>query len=530
MIGGAIPLQYLVGVAGAEAATGKIRGLTTAMATSRGAFGRPLDTSGWLRPIAGVRSALSGLGRSVMGIAGGLGLGMGVAGFTKLVRESSDFDQALISLQGTLKLSDQEVSDLRKQMEDLAVATGRSRTELLASARTATDYGVSLQEATATMEDMDALARTMDVAPEALLKGYGGLRKLAGEDVSSQSLRTLMFEGHQASGMPEDRFLDLMSKIAPQLAGVKGLEGESGVAFAMAQIAALGETFSNEPRRLKSGIQTMIDAVRDPKNTETFKRLGIRTDDLALAQRDLLAAVIGQRKGYDKIEPELLEFLIRITQTEGALGRLETAQNDLSGDMSEQSAALQAQLDKVKDTPTWDKLMEWFKRPLLEAADSVFTWTIAHMPHIQAAFQTLGVMVSWAIEKLAAFGGALVTAWKWVKDNIGEPIAEELVGGSGIMRVASAAVDSYQYGTERQRENLADRDEMFTAGTMGEFLSSMIRVRETDNPAWVAPGATSTAAAPQVNVYVDSRVDQAATVRAEQGNTSTTVNVNGAPQ
>ncbi len=537
MIGSTIPLSYMVGVQGTAAAQGAIRGFTGDLERSRAAIGRPLNLSGWLRPLAGVGTALSGIGRMATGVLGGLGMAGGVMGFTSLVKESSVFNEDLVSLQATLGETDERMASLRTRMEDLAVATGRSRVELLAAARAGTDYGLSLDEVETTMEDLDALARVMKVSPETLMRGAGGLRKLAGDDVSPEMLRTMLFEGQQASGMPEEAFLDMVGKMAPQLSGVEGLEGQEGVAFLMSQLAALGEIFATQPKKLKTGLDEMIRVFRDPQYKDTFADLGINTEDVATAQIQLVTAMRLEQKEVEKLPQSLRDFLVQIMANEGAMDRLEGAHNSLTGDLTDNAAELQRRFEDIKNQPTWEKLMERFKRPLLEAADSVFSWVVGHMPQIQAVFATLGVMISWAVTKLADFGSALVTAWKWVKDNIGEPVAEELAGGSGIMRVAKDAAMQYEYATPRERKNLEDRDRMLTSGSPAEYLLALRDVRESDNPAYEAAPrndsvggalnqAMSQIVAPLVNQFTDTRpvvhvtierdVDAHATFRSDE--------------
>jgi len=551
---GAITLTYMVGVGGAQQGTAQIQGLTGAMRSSRAAIGKPLDMGGWLRPLAGVRNSLAGIGRMATGVLGGMGLTFGVAGLAKLVKESSTFREDLVSLQAALKLTDEETASIGRRMEELAVATGRSRTELLAAARAGTDFGLSIAEATDTMADLDAMARMMKVAPEVLMKGMGGLRKLAGPDMASADLRTLMAEGQAASAMPEDAFLELVSKMAPQLSGVKGLEGQGGVAFLMAQIASLGETFATQPKLLKSGIQTMIDSVRDPKNAETFKKLGVRTGDLALAQQDLLAAVIGQKKGWKDIDPALLDFLMRITASEGALGRLEGAQDSLTGDLTAQGAELQKHLDAIKNEPSWDKLMERFKQPLLNAADSVFSALMEWVPRIvegfgsflsamQSAGESLGAALARVLgidtasqvaeaetegrsdaDKLAAAGfytaqtpEERAAALRRAGPGVGQGTGSETFFDRAEAMGARIEADRQQGGSWRDRwSDSAEQASGTTAESLEQRVLRMQRERFQQ-------------AAAQVNIYVDGKVEAGATVRAESSNPGTTVTVNGAP-
>ncbi len=530
MLGAPVALSYLVGVSGAGAASAQIAGFTGALDKSRAAIGRPLNMSGWLSPLAGVRSALSGIGRMAMGVLGGMGMGVGIAGFTKLIKESSTFRSDLVSLQATLKLSDDETAALASRMEELAIQTGRSRSELLAAARAGTDYGLSLSEVTDNMGDLDALARVMKVDPEMLMGGLGGLHKLAGEGVDQSTLRTMVFEGQQASGMREEPFLELVRRMAPQFGGDKRFEGQEGTALFLANIAALGDTMGEDGKKLKAGLVGFLDGLKDttPKTVAAFKKLGITTEDARLAQTQLLGAVLGSEDGIEDLPKPLRDFLDQILSTDGGLARLESTQEGLSGDLSAQSAELQRHLDAVKNEPTWDKLMERFKAPLLGAADKVFGWVVGHMPQIQAAFQTLAVMVSYAVEKLVQFGSALVTAWKWVKDNIGEPVAEELAGGSGIMRVAKDAAMQYEYATPRERKNLEDRDRMLTSGSPAEYLLALRDVRESDNPAYEAAprndsvgGALNQAMSQIVQVFIDPSVAAQSEVRTSTSATPT---------
>lgn len=447
MIGNVLPLNVDVnarGVANARNQLGQMEAAVSRVGRSAGGLSTVMGRMGGVARSAfgGVGRVLGGagswLGRQATGLPGMLGVGLGVGGLVHIIKETADYDNALVSIQLALRLTDEETSKLNEDMARLAKETGQSRSELLSAARAATDFGVPLDKAVDGLREASLLAKVMAVPLESLAPALGGLEKLSGGALGAREQMALLYEAQAKSGLPEGQLLKLISQLGPQLAGVTGGDQRS-LAFLMANIAAVGEAFAGPKgaMKLKAGLETLVSDLNDPRYAETFKKLGIDTKDLAGAEGKLLTALASGDKDVLKLSAELTDFLTVVKNSEGGMERFNEVHEATSGNLKDATDRVTGALEKMEhsSTVTWGQMIEQFKEPLIDLSRDLLAWFVDHKDDIKEGISDFISGIKTVTEWLADWWPAALAA-----ALAGKAIPSAAMGGAGAVTGPAAVV------------------------------------------------------------------------------------------
>jgi hypothetical protein len=522
-------LEMIVGVQGVGAAVGQLRalgagvgGVDVAVRRSMGSMvGLPRGIGGAFKNVfGGIAGSMGGL----RGLLAPLGMALGGAGLMSMVRSAGAFQAKLTSWKLELGESAGWMASVKDRIGDAAVASGRTREELLAAAMAMNDLGMGADAAVDGLVEASNFAKLLDVSLEQAGPALAAMAKLA-PDMSGNERMAMLREGAGASGMPEEQFLTLVSKLGPEIASLPGMKGQEGVSFMMRNIAARGEEFANEPKRLKTAIRGFVDGLRsqDKKVLGAFDDLGVNTTDLNQAQSRLIDAAMSGNKAFEKLPPGIRDYINETIASDGALGRLRTVYDAMSGDMTVKAAALGAALDEVAKTTTGAQLWEAIKQPFNELGDDLVAWGAEHKEELVAAVKAI-------IGALGELGSALATAWTWIRDTIGQNIADVadalLNGNNGDIDKSSPF---YRWS------DTARRDEAMAGGGGDPRLNPAGGMPLRERLALIGSGFAMDGGLfggdgsvvgtrqqpPVVIVNVDPAVAAAATVRTQQNSTPT---------
>ncbi len=542
---GTTPLEMIVGVQGVSAAVGQLRtlagGVDTVGVAAKRSFGSmvglPRGVLGSFRSVAG---GIGGMFGGLRGMLAPLGMALGGAGLVRMVKGAAEFSQKLTSWQLELGKSASWADTVRGKLGELAVTAGRPREELLAAAMAMQDLGMNADEAIDSIADASNFARLLDVNLEQAGPALAAMAKLA-PDMDPMQRMAMLRTGAGASGMKEEAFLGVVAKLGPMIASLPGMKGQQGAAFLGRIVAARGEEFASDPGRAVKMIRSFTDGLgsQEKKVKDALRDLGINTSDLNQAFPRLMDAAMGGERAFDKLPAPMKEFIWDTIRSDGAIQRSADTYSAMAGDMTaagQETAAALAAIAATNPGSIWETI----KSPFINLGDDIAKWASKHQKQIVAAIQAV-------IGALGQFGGALVTAWSWVKDNIGEPVADFFVGtGTG----KNATVENQAAIDEQLKDQEVDIANQVTNPRLNPALAqehTQIKLNEATGrvPAGTAaeweqrhgwnqnrPPAASPGGGPVgavVQVYVDSRVDAEATVRTTQNATAATRGVSGAP-
>ena len=466
-------------------------------------------TGGAARTVAaGVGRAMGGLWRQISGLGGMIGLGLGAAGLTSMIRDVAAFDAELLALGHSAGLSAGRSAELGRQIGALATTTGRSRDELIAATGVAEDLGMAVDDIVAGLEDASNWARLLGVSLNATAPAMAGLRKIA-PDVDARTRMAMADIAARKSGMGEEKFLGLVGAVAPRLAGTAGLEGAEGLQAMFEMIAATGESL--DPAAIGKAIKAFTAAVRGGD----LAKLGIETKDVGAAFRQFAAI------GYDQAARLAAANLPATLDAFGAAaGRGSANAVRLAEELKAvDPAAFGRELEAAGKDPSarWAQFVETMKEKLRPLAEGALAWLVDHSDDLVAGFDTLLTMVL----GLGSAIKATVDAIRGIVRGFIEFVAPFLPGMDQLLRM----MDQVQGASGEVERALAwqpseQARSVMAAATNPERIAS---ARNAELMGSRRPGAIN---GPQINVFIEPSVAAQATVRS---NARTTPVLGGLP-
>ena len=441
-------------------------------------------------------SRLRGMASSAIGIfgrlSGMLGLG-GAIGIGVLIGETMSVERNLhrIAFQGG-RSADQMLR-MRRAMNEISGATGKTRAEVLAAISAAEDFGIPLDDAEKYMEKIVLWSDLLGVNTDQASGALGALKRSVGDVADVPQLMSMLNSAALNAGMDEGLMMSLVQKLAPQLQGIAGI---ADITSFFQAIAGMGEELAGDPRQIVAAFKTLNKSMNDPKTRRAWEKVGVTGDNAAEILMSMAQKLAVDATALDnaKVPDEVKAIALAMSENGERINKMGGAVDKAAGSTDALFAALEAH--KNDPEVIWAGTLERLK----QAMDPIINGVVGWLADPKNRDALVGLVQDFAQ------GLADVVGWihKMIFGVEGKPLAGGYGAGAGVV------VRSH---------NRAGQEA--AAGMSIQTPSYYMPTAEPSPYAGTGPSMTPVGGgayrnpAPVVNVYVASDVAATATTRAD---------------
>jgi hypothetical protein len=383
----------------------EIQRVTGGLTQARTTAGQAPNVTPWKSAIGGVHAEARNLLGTLGKVAAWGGLAAGAFGVSAVLKGFVSLSDEMRGIQTDTGKTDTQMAQLTERFRNLAGSIGKPAEEIAGLAHLINDLTGSFDRAAEAAPQLDLLAGAFGVKDvPAFGRAFAGLETISGGKIPVDKQMAMLREMLRATPMAEESTLEAAGRGAGRAASIGRLTGAEGIQSFGGILATLGKTYAQQPRKIQSGLDAILDTfelqLKDPEVRRSLTRLGVNMADAGTMFQGLLTALSTNPRALDAIKGLPSELGTIMLGAVANAGTYNDAMRGINGDV----AALAATLAARKNDPSV-KLGQATER-MKQALEPLI---VSLLPKLTAAVQKIAPWLERFAKFAADHGDALLS-------------------------------------------------------------------------------------------------------------------------